>query len=279
MSTESKNKVDEYFNVLKSKKETITEKDLSDIMDNAMILAKNYKATGQEKALDKLLFKIGCLEKEVQLVQMGINTFVYRQDIVDYAQNIKDNEVCLIELRNYEREIPQEIVETIEKVKDIFDQLYIVYTDYTGKESKRIEAEERAKDPILFGAFGTKYNATIVDRFYFLGDWVDEYCDLTFDRMLEEFAKEKKFTMNNELAIPKTLDELKDQLDMTKKTEDVISETSPSSAMYMSFNTTNNNSTTSIMTPVPYVTARTEDVKPPKKRFVDKIRSILKGNK
>ena len=48
----------------------------------------------------------------------------------------------IIELENYEREIPDEVVAVIAQVKDKFDQLYIVFTDYTGKVERQIEKEK-----------------------------------------------------------------------------------------------------------------------------------------
>lgn len=82
--------------------------------------------------MEKLLFHLECIEKEREIVSMGINTFVYRDDIEYYINNVASDIVKIIELERYEREIPDEIVEVIAKVKDKFDQLYIVFTDYTG---------------------------------------------------------------------------------------------------------------------------------------------------
>ena len=30
------------------------------------------------------------------------------------------------------------------------------------------------------------------ERFYYIGDWVDEYCDLTLDKMVKELVKDDK---------------------------------------------------------------------------------------
>lgn len=51
-----------------------------------------------------------------------------------------------------------------------------------GKEERKIAAEKKDKDPILFGTFQDRKQKVCVDRFYYLGDWVDEYCDLTLDQ-------------------------------------------------------------------------------------------------
>ena len=54
---------------------------------------------------------------------------------------------------------------------------------------------KKEKDPILFGIFG-KWNENgecilASNRMYVIGDWTDEYCDLTLGRMLTEFAEGK----------------------------------------------------------------------------------------
>ena len=77
----------------------------------------------------------------------------------------------------------------IDKTKDIFDQMYVVYTDYTGKAERQIEAVRKEKDPILFGTFMDKTNKVCVDRFYYLADWEDEFCDLTLDKMVNETSR------------------------------------------------------------------------------------------
>ena len=118
----------------------------------------------------------------------------------------------IIDLESYEREIPDEIVEIIQKVKDKFDQLYVVFTDYTGEHERKVEKERREKDPILFGAFKDKGNSVIIDRFYYLGDWIDEYCDLTLDKMVNECEKVGKRNIVHSISTPEDIEEFKQQL-------------------------------------------------------------------
>lgn len=202
----------EYFDIIKNKKQHITDEDLLNIYDNCLILLNKYKTTGQIKGIKKLIFHLECIERERQIVKMGINTFIYKDDIEEYIDNIAKDTVKIIELKNYEREIPDEIVKTVSKVKDIFDQLYIVFTDYTGKVERQIEKERRERDPILFGTFQDQNTKTIIDRFYFLGDWEDEYCDLTLDKMVHETFKKTGREIRREISTPKDIQELKAQL-------------------------------------------------------------------
>lgn len=203
----------QYFNEIKERKHNITDDELIKVYDNCLELLNKYKITGQKKGMKKLMFHLECIEKEREIVKMGINTFIYRDDIEEYIDSVEKDTVKIIELENYEREIPDDIVSIIEKVKDKFDQLYVVFTDYTGKVERQIEKECREKDPILFGTFQNQSNRTVIDRFYYIGDWEDEYCDLTLDKMVNETEKVGMRNITKTISTPKDIVELKEQLD------------------------------------------------------------------
>ena len=202
----------QYFEQVKERKHNITDEELVKVYDNCLELLNKYKITGQKKGMRKLMFHLECIEKEREIVKMGINTFIYRDDIEEYIDTVAKDTVKIIELENYEREIPDEIVEVIAATKDKFDQLYVVFTDYTGKVERQIEKERRDKDPILFGTFQNQSNRTIIDRFYYLGDWEDEYCDLTLDKMVNETEKAGKRNIVKTISTPSDIEELKEQL-------------------------------------------------------------------
>ena len=143
----------QYFNYLKEKKQTVTDKDLKDLYNGYLLLVEKYSITGQKRVIEKLRFLADNIEKEMQVVGLGINSFVYRDDIEDYIDNISKNVVKIIELENYPRDIPDNIVQVIAKTKNIFDKMYVVFTDYTGKAEKEVAKERREKDPMLFGTF------------------------------------------------------------------------------------------------------------------------------
>ena len=196
----------QYFDYIKGAKNVITTEALKESFETFVALADKYQKIGQVESLKKLSFLASTLVKEEKLIEMGINTYVYKDVIEDYIENVADKTVKIVELSRYMREIPDELVETIEKAKPIFDELYVVFTDYTGKEERKVEKERRDKDPILFGVF--KNDNNVADRFYFLGDWVDEYCDLTLDKMVEQYKKEKGYSPEIKSVIPKTSEEL-----------------------------------------------------------------------
>lgn len=204
----------EYFDIIKNKKNKINNNELQKIYDNCLILLNKYKITGQMKGMKKLIFHLETIEKEREIVKMGIDTFIYKDDIENYIDHISKDVVKIIELENYEREIPDEIVDIIAKTKDKFTQLYVLFTDYTGKIEKEVEADRRELDPILFGTFQDEDSRTVIDRFYFLGDWVDQYCDLTLDKMVNEVKNQENKNIAMNIMTPSDIEELKQQLQL-----------------------------------------------------------------
>ena len=253
----------QYFDYLKNAKNDITTEALKESYSVFLKLAEKYTKLGQKESLKKLCFLADTLKKEEKLIELGITKYIYKDVIEDYIENVADKTVKIIELSRYMREVPDELVETIEKSKDLFDEFYVVFTDYTGKEERKVEKERRDKDPILFGVF--KNNSNVADRFYFLGDWVDEYCDLTLDKMVEQYQENKGYSPAVETKIPETTDELIEILKSYKIDE-------KKDRNYSLKVTNNYNDIVSINSLI-----KTNDVEDePKKSFFDKVRSIFK---
>ena len=213
----------QYFDIVKAKKYTITDEGLLKVYDNCLELLNKYKITGQTSAIKKILFHLECIEKEREIVKAGINTFIYRDDIEEYIDNIAKDTVKIIELERYEREIPDSIVEILAEIKDKFDQIYIVFTDYTGKEERKTAQERRDRDPIIFGTFQDASSRTVVDRFYYIADWEDEYCDLTLDKMINETERVGKRNIKRTISTPEDIEELKEQLGSLKASLNTVS--------------------------------------------------------
>lgn len=222
---ENKNEVEitpyEYFQKVKDKVQSMDDEKLAKAYTNAIKLAERYNRTGQTKALRKLKFHIESIIKERKALEAGITKFVYKSDIEEYIQKVASKQVVVLDLKSFERNMPDEIIEALEKVKDIFDEFYVVCTDYTGEISKQVNKERREKDPILFGAFLDRNKNTINERFYYIGDWIDEYCDLTLEKMVSEMKYETGTNIENEIyPIPETKEELQEQLNSLVLEED-----------------------------------------------------------
>lgn len=182
-----------FFDYMKSRKNLMTSEKLEEIHENCLHFIKKYHATGQTKGLAKLMFLLKRMENEQAVLDKGINQFVYQEDIDEYIRTICEKAerqpVKMIELSRYEREVPDEVVEKLLRVKEHFDDFFVIFTDYTGKVEKQIAKDKIEKDPILFGVFRNKDLRVVNERFYYIGDWIDEYCDLTLDRMVGDFKR------------------------------------------------------------------------------------------
>lgn len=237
----------QYFEEVKARKSKITDEELSRVYENCLELIEKAKRTGQKNQIKRCLFHLDTIEKERELVKLGIDTFIYKDDITYFMKKVAKDHVKIIEVENYEREIPDEIVEVIEQVKDKFSQLYIVFTDYSEELTNKV-VSKRDKDPILFGVFKDNSAKSVIDRFYYLGDWVDEYCDLTLDKMIAETERVGNRKIAHTIRTPEDLEELKEQMNMYNKV------------------TSMNH----------LVIDATQAMQPPKKHFFDKVKSIFK---
>lgn len=199
----------EYFEILKTKKEEVTDARLQDIYSNAVKMLEGFIITEQQESAKKMIYHMETIEKEHELVKLGVTTFVYKEDVVDFINNISDDVVKVIELKNYQRALPEEAIQAVSKTKHLFDEFFIVFTDYTGEAEKKVKKERIEKDPILFGVFFDKKQDIAIERFYFLADWEDEYCDLTLDKMVSVMEADGVRDPRHTIESPQTLEELK----------------------------------------------------------------------
>jgi hypothetical protein len=210
----------EYFDLLKGKREKIDSGEIQSLLDNAIKMMNRYRITGQKAGAVKL-YNFACLcEKELGVVKAGITTYVNRVDIDEYITKIADKAVCIIELENFERDLPDSIIDKVAQLKadNIFDEYYVVFSDYTGKERKKVEQKRRDKDPILFGAL--KIGEQLNSRLYYIDSWTDEFCDLTLDKLVSQFKADKNYGETPVKSIRetwKTEDEFKKAYDTYKK--------------------------------------------------------------
>lgn len=180
----------EYFEEVKSRIKDETPENVALLFNTTLTKLQKYKITGQKKAAKLLYAKALYLEKEYNLLTHGVTKYVLRSDVEQYIQNIANDCVVLIELENYERDIPDDICEKVASVADYVDKFFVCFTDYTGETRSKVAQEKREKDPILFASIFE--DGRVSPKLYFIGDWVDDYCDLTLDRMIGEIAKKEK---------------------------------------------------------------------------------------
>lgn len=200
----------QYFQLVKDEMENVTEDGLKKLYTATYNAMKRYVITKQKAAAKDCYVRCKAMEKEIQLLQFGVTQWVDRRHIDLFIDNVADDCVCIIEMSEYPRTIPDEIVDKVMKTSHLFDQFYILFTDYTGEERQKVAKEKRDKDPILFG--NIFIDGKVSNKMYFIGDWEDEYCDLTMSQMMAMMADTYVGDILQEVGCPKTLEEIEAEL-------------------------------------------------------------------
>lgn len=216
MNEQEKLTAKQVFDELKSHKNEIKFEELR--LNKSNLLAKSEKAlkNGQTRVAKELLFTIKSINGEIEAFNNGYKTYVNKDLLFEYMVKCDTRSVVLNYLKDFPREIPDDITEKVNKLRElcIFDDFVIVFTDYTGEERSKVDEDRREKDPIIFGIFCDKKERNIYDRFYFIGDWVDEYCDLTLNQLIIE---QRNVNPNNPISNTLTEADIKFSEDYEEK--------------------------------------------------------------
>lgn len=196
--------IGDYFERIKKSCTELTKEDIDKAKSTAQTLTDWFRVTGQSDALTKINFMARVLEAETLFIERGGKYAINRKDLVWAAKEIDEEgakNLLLATLAKFQRVIPGPVVAEMLKYKDIFDDFFILCTDYTDDHAMRNEEEEERreieKDPILFGVIyprSEEEKALIGDayeRLYFIDDWIDEYCDLTLESLTRDYGVQK----------------------------------------------------------------------------------------
>lgn len=213
MTEEVKEQMDpqDYFEYVKSMKEKMTDEFLDNLYKIIMKQIGKAMVTGQNLQARRLAYSLGVIKREHDLVKRGLDVYVLRESIEKFINEVADKAVKVVDLEFYPREIPDAVFERVQELKKdkVFDNYYVVFTDYTGETTKEVTKERMRRDPILFGTFEHKIDNiwNICDRFYFIGDWEDEYCDLTLTKMVQKMSEKGITDVVNELSLPEVTED------------------------------------------------------------------------
>ena len=213
MTNEQEKQMDpqDYFEYVKSMKEKMTDEFLDNLYKIIMKQIGKSMVTGQNLQTRRLAYSLGVIKREHDLVKRGLDVYVLRESIEKFINEVADKAVKVVDIEFYPREIPDAIAEKVQKLKEdkVFDNFYVLFTDYTGEATKEVTKERMRKDPILFGTFEHKIDDiwNICDRFYFVGDWEDEYCDLTLTKMVQKMSEKGITDIVNELNLPEVTED------------------------------------------------------------------------
>lgn len=139
---------------------------------------------GQTALLEKLKKGLMTCRNETQLVAIDSRKYITEADLVRFIKQAKKG-LRLDWIGNFIRMIPPDILDRKIKMDGlgIFDNYVVLHYDPSKKSWAETQAEIAARrDPILFGLMSGSRNL------YFVGDWVDEKCDLTLEQIVDQLG-------------------------------------------------------------------------------------------
>lgn len=152
----------------------------------------NAVENGQEGLGEKFMRELMVEARQSLIAGRGFKHYVENDDIRKYKNKIKGGHISDTQFKDYTRIIPKDVLEKKKKSEGLFDG-YVIYHYWDAETEKKVAKKEKMtpdekqkmKDPILFGWI--KEN----NRLYFIADWEDEYCDLTFDEIVDVVGENK----------------------------------------------------------------------------------------
>lgn len=194
MTKDNTRKVESLFRKIKNAFSKADIKEQDDIIDELSQIKDNAEDINQARLMADAEVRLKNTQKELNVIKAGYSKYILHDDINNLIQkfNVKDGgrQLAFTDLENFPRVIPQKNKDEIKQVQKYFDHVYVLYT----ANKDEVEKEKLAKDPIAFGVvdcasdFGKEVSQnsfTQSQRMFFITDWVDEYCDLTLDKLIE----------------------------------------------------------------------------------------------
>lgn len=150
--------------------------------------AAAIKATvvsGQTAFRERLIKNLGAVRAETQLLAMGLIKYLREETVVDFVKKCPKG-LRLDYVANFTRVIPPDLLKLKAEAdaRGIFDNYVVLHYDPEVKSWAETEKEKaKRRDPILFGLMDGRR------LLYYVGDWVDELCDLTLDQIADQLGK------------------------------------------------------------------------------------------
>lgn len=171
------------FRYLKSKWTTTEIKKLKGQAKKLQKFVRDTKELGQQAAHEELVRMLLSITGILELQACGFDKYIQEDTVKKFEYKVKDRVLKFDKFENFPRAIPDDIRLRIKEIqkKGMFDEYWILYLDYAKEKLNTNKDRIKEKDPILFGKI--KSNP---DKLFYLVDWVDEYCDLTLAKFVEE---------------------------------------------------------------------------------------------
>ena len=171
--------VDDVFKNLKANKQDLRK--AIDYLADYGIMLQYAKDNNQLALAEDLKRNIDVVNKEIMILSVGYDAFVSENSMIVFCEKCKDK-MALTWVNNFTRIIPVDVAAHIHKLNtlDIFHNYLILHYDPKGDSSQLTKKEkEKKRDPILFGVIEGS------DKLYYIADWIDEYCDLSFSELVD----------------------------------------------------------------------------------------------
>jgi hypothetical protein len=177
--------IHEVFTRIKANAEELQEwnkrdKDFQDMLARA-------RASSQQTLVKRLEKEAKIRAFENILHVKGQRKYISESQLLEFVAKCERG-LCLDWITYFVRPIPADVVAAKAKCDEdhVFDNYVILHYDpdskATTKEDRAAQALRR-QDPILFGVVqGSR-------KLYFVGDWVDEHCDLTFEEIVKSLGR------------------------------------------------------------------------------------------
>lgn len=183
-----------YFNTIKNNVKELSLEDYQDLANGINKIYKDATVNGQTALIEKMNKEKTRIDKELSFIKSGYSKYLLEEDIVKFSKFAK-RRIKLDWIKNFVRVIPENIRDKVGKLekKQLFDNYVILHYDPDDTGTQETEAEiERRKDPIIFGVTQTSR------RLYYIGDWIDDYCDLTLDGLLKTMGEKEARKLTSE---------------------------------------------------------------------------------
>ena len=144
--------------------------------------------SGQIALKEKLFNNLVINKYETILFSKGLVKPVTEETIVKLAKD-SPKALALDYIQNYIRNIPISVIKKKLEIDqlEIFDNYVILHYDPNGvsyAQTNKEKEEKKKRDPIMFGVIEGS------TKLYYIDSWEDEYCDLTWDKMVDIIGKE-----------------------------------------------------------------------------------------
>jgi hypothetical protein len=175
-----------YFKYIKKKFGTLEGMKLNARLKRLEKAFNKAVENGQIALGEKFMRELSREARESAMYAKGIKHFIEMEDIKRYKHKIRGGHISDTKFEHFTRVIPDEVLAKKKKVEALFDG-FVIYHYWDSEAAAKLEKNQkmtpeeysRMKDPVLFGVIKES------DRLYFIADWDDEFCNLSFEEIID----------------------------------------------------------------------------------------------